>query len=38
MKGRRAVTAEEGIRVMNNMGHLLVITNDKLRHQFGNLK
>ena len=36
---KRQVQAEEGIRVMKQyVDTLLVISNDKLRHQFGNLK
>ncbi|HXB94623.1 MAG TPA: cell division protein FtsZ [Puia sp.] len=36
---KRMQQAEEGIRVMKNyVDTLLVISNDKLRHQFGNLK
>ena len=36
---KRQVQAEEGIRIMKQyVDTLLVISNDKLRHQFGNLK
>src|SRR6516225_4857249 len=36
---KRQIQAEEGIRVMKQyVDTLLVISNDKLRHQFGNLK
>ena len=36
---KRMIQAEEGIRVMKEyVDTLLVISNDKLRHQFGNLK
>src|SRR5260370_24608873 len=36
---KRQLQAEEGIRVMKqSVDPLLVISNDKLRHQFGNLK
>jgi cell division protein FtsZ len=36
---KRQLQAEEGIRVMKSyVDTLLVISNDKLRHQFGNLK
>ncbi|GGB05764.1 cell division protein FtsZ [Puia dinghuensis] len=36
---KRQLQAEEGIRTMKNyVDTLLVISNDKLRHQFGNLK
>ena len=36
---KRQMQAEEGIRVMKSyVDTLLVISNDKLRHQFGNLK
>jgi len=36
---KRQIQAEEGIRVMKEyVDTLLVISNDKLRHQFGNLK
>ena len=36
---KRQLQAEEGIRIMKQyVDTLLVISNDKLRHQFGNLK